>query len=124
MGSSFLNPTFESNGAPPSAVEGPRSSLADAMHDLNNAEVRKDREKDGVDSEIQEVSLQCHCCTMHVKPGLLISQALYPESDRLSFKLKLQFWVLNFLVLAHILVIAYTDPLKGGSVMIQALVSA
>ena len=55
-------------------------------------------------------------------PSDLLLQLVYPNYEALFTRLKWQYWAFQFLILAHILVVAYTDPLDNTSLTIQVLV--
>lgn len=48
-------------------------------------------------------------------------QMLYPKKETLLKKLKWEFWAVNTLIIAHIVVTAYTDPLLRADKVVKIL---
>lgn len=48
-------------------------------------------------------------------------QSVYPHAEAIVARLKWQFWVINFLIVAHIIITAYTDPLDDVSLTVAVL---
>lgn len=64
---------------------------------------------------------------MHSPPPLLVSvhatQLIFPDTDGTFRRLTWQFWILQALIVAHVLLIAYTDPPpETNSVLVQTLI--
>lgn len=59
--------------------------------------------------------MRCTCTTVSDL------QLLYPNSHKLFKKLKWEFWVVNFLILAHVIIVGYTDPLDYDSNVVQIM---
>jgi hypothetical protein len=59
------------------------------------------------------------CLTLAACPPT--AQSIYPNAEIVVRRLKWQFWIMNFLVLAHIVLIAYTDPLDTVSMTVTIL---
>mmetsp|Transcript_23100 Transcript_23100/g.50702 ORF Transcript_23100/g.50702 Transcript_23100/m.50702 type:complete len:218 (-) Transcript_23100:489-1142(-) len=51
-----------------------------------------------------------------------LKDLFYPDPKLLFTRLKWQFWIVQFLILAHVMIIGYTDPLDNTSKIVQIMV--
>ncbi len=49
-------------------------------------------------------------------------QVVYPYPEQLSKRLKWEFWSMIFLIVAHIFIVGYTDPLLNAELSVQIIV--
>jgi hypothetical protein len=48
---------------------------------------------------------------------------MYPKQQLLLRRMKWEFWVVNLLVLGHVLITGWLDPLQKGSSVLQILMA-
>jgi hypothetical protein len=48
---------------------------------------------------------------------------MYPKQQQLLRRMRWEFWVVNLLVLAHILITGWLDPLQHSSSVLQILMA-